>query len=418
MATKKTYPYIGQSAATQRNLNIMFAAINSGVPIGLVGDPGVGKTATIQTIAEVTGRELVNLSLSTLPSEDVAGLPTASKIEVGEGDDRRTVTAAVYTMPKWQQRILMNPHSILFLDEFSTAIPSTQHAFLQLVQDRRFPGSDERFSDDVAIIIAMNPAEQAGGTRLDTPISNRFVWMKFETSFDDWEKGFLAQWRSDTKMDIKGVADYSAKELEERASNMRTLIDGYLNSAKGARILNIVPTGSEVPNATTIRKDDASALEVFRLAWPSQRSWENLARVLTYLNTKDATAVKEVVNGSIGFNAGLNFYSYYTDHIKGIDIETILRDPDSVDWNSKTIDDSASIFNALIELAKTGKFEEALKVYISIYESGALELLSGNRVNDLYKADYLSKYPREKQAELSKTYIKYFGAMMKKAHKG
>ena len=176
MYSTGAHPYIAQSSNSKRLFNIIDGCVKAGVPIGFIGNPGVGKTATFEAYAQATGRELINLSLSTLPPEDVSGLPFPTKIEVGEGRNKRTVDAAKYAIPVWQQRLLANPYSILFLDEFSTANPSTQHAFLQLVQNRRLPGSDEPFSREVAIIICMNPAEQAGGSSLDLPIANRFAW--------------------------------------------------------------------------------------------------------------------------------------------------------------------------------------------------------------------------------------------------
>ncbi|MCT7846422.1 MAG: MoxR family ATPase, partial [Lactobacillus iners] len=166
MLNKKFYPYIAQGANAKQMFNIMQACIRAGVPFGLVGNPGVGKTATIEAMAKTLGRDLINLSLSTMLPEDIAGLPFPAKINIGSDKNEQMVDAACYAMPVWQQRLLHNSNAILFLDEFSTAIPTTQHAFLQLVQNRRLPGSDLPFSKNVAIIIAMNPADQAGGSSL------------------------------------------------------------------------------------------------------------------------------------------------------------------------------------------------------------------------------------------------------------
>lgn len=417
MVKKKTYAYIPQDKDSKRTFTIMNACIRAGVPFGWVGNPGAGKTATVQALAEATGRELINLSLSTMPPEDVAGLPFPTKIEVGPEGNKRTVDAAVYAMPKWQQRLLNNPHSILFLDEFSTAIPTTQHAFLQLVQDRRLPGSDEPFSDEVAIIIAMNPADQAGGSALDLPIANRFSWYVFNLSFDGWMEGFKRNWKSDIKMELPGIVEMTDEEIEQRSLNVRHLIENYLKSSKGSRVTDIIPTGAEKPTSAVTRKNDPAELEVFRLAYMTKRSWDNLANILTYVDPKNTGAIQEIINGTIGSNQGTTFYQYYLDNIKGIDLDRILKDPASQDWKSMTLDDSVGIFQGLIQVAKEGRIDEVLDVYIEIKNQGANELLSGNRIQDVFKAQYLQKVPRDKVPAIQKKYIENFGDFLKKVNR-
>lgn len=294
------FPYIAQGAGSQERLRILNACIQAHVPVGFVGNPGVGKTATIAALAEATGRELIDLSLSTMPPEDVSGLPFPTQIEVGEqdeNDNRKKVHAARYAMPIWQQKLLNNPHSILFLDEFSTAIPTTQHAFLQLVQDRRLPGSDEPFSDDVAIIIAMNPADQAGGSALDLPIANRFAWFTFDMDFYDWKEGFLMGWKSDVSMPIAGIEPVDDETHATRVRNTRNIIANYFGSSNGSQILSVIPTGSEKPTSSVIREDDPASMEVFRLAFMTPRSIENMASIISNLEPDDLSTIQKVING-------------------------------------------------------------------------------------------------------------------------
>lgn len=232
MPNKKFYPYIAQGANAKQMFNIMQACIRAGVPFGLVGNPGVGKTATIEAMAKTLGREVINLSLSTMLPEDIAGLPFPTKINIGSDKKEQMVDAACYAMPVWQQRLLHNSNAILFLDEFSTAIPTTQHAFLQLVQNRRLPGSDLPFSKNVAIIIAMNPADQAGGSSLDLPIANRFAWFTFNPDFNDWATGFKQRWQSEELMSVPSFCT-EEKILMARNKKIRSTIIDYLDSEKG-----------------------------------------------------------------------------------------------------------------------------------------------------------------------------------------
>lgn len=409
------FPYIAQGAGSQERLRILNACIQAHVPVGFVGNPGVGKTATIAALAEATGRELIDLSLSTMPPEDVAGLPFPTQIEVGEqdeNDNRKKVHAARYAMPIWQQKLLNNPHSILFLDEFSTAIPTTQHAFLQLVQDRRLPGSDEPFSDNVAIIIAMNPADQAGGSALDLPIANRFAWFTFDMDFHDWKEGFLMGWKSDASMPIAGIEPVDDETHATRVRNARNIIANYFSSSNGSQILSVIPTGSEKPTSSVIREDDPASMEVFRLAFMTPRSIENMASIISNLEPDDLSTIQKVINGTIGSQQGLKFYQYYMNHYKGIDIDAILKDPTKTNWKKMTIDDSTGVFIGLMEAAKSGKFEQVMNVYIEIKNQGALELLSGNRIQDLFKAEYMPKNPK-KRKELMELYRKEFGGFLR-----
>lgn len=413
---KETYSYIAQGSEAKRMFRIMQACVRSGVPFALVGNPGVGKTATIEAIAKAEGRELINLSLSTLMPEDVAGLPFPSKTSFGEGENAITVDTASYAMPVWEQRVLKNPHSILFLDEFSTAVPTTQHAFLQLVQNRRFPASDVPFSKDVAIVIAMNPATQAGGSALDLPIANRFAWFTFEQAFDDWAEGFKMRWESPVKMELP-AKEVSKDEVMQRNLKIRSIIVKYINSDKGARQVTVVPTGNEQPASSVINKNDPAEMEIFRLAFPSARSWDNLAEVLSYIDPKDYSAIQTVINGIIGVNHGVSFYKYYIDNIKGVDIDEIMADPDSVDWKNMSIDESSGIFQALLEQADSGKLDKVLDVFIAIKNSGANNLLSGNRIQDIYKNKYLKKLPNDMRTQVTNKYLDAFGDFLKEIAK-
>lgn len=411
------YPYIAQGQHASRMFTMIQACIKAKVPVALVGNPGVGKTATIEALAKAENRELINLSLSTLPSEDVSGLPHATKINVGTEAEPRIVDAASYAIPVWQQRMLHNSHSILFLDEFSTASPSTQHAFLQLVQNRRLPGSDEPFSDDVAIILAMNPANQAGGSPIDLPIANRFAWFVFEPDFNDWANGFLSNWLVDKPLEPKTDVLTDSKQILENNAKIRKTIVNYLDSDRGAHAVTVVPTGSEVPPGDMVKRNDPAEMEVFSLTFPSARSWDNLARILALLPSDAMHYISMAINATIGSSQGLAFYQYYLSHYKGIDIKKVLAHPDKIDWKNMSIDDSSGVFDALLEEAKHGKADIVLRVYVTIWEAGAKNLLSGNRIQDIYNAEYITQLPKSKQEWFTNQYIATFGDFLKELNK-
>ena len=406
----KEYPYIAQSQNARKTFTELIACVNSGTPFGWVGDPGVGKTATIQAVADATGRELINLSLSTLPAEDVAGIPYPSKEKIGEDIE----PTAVYAKPWWQRRLLANPHCILFLDEFSTAFPSTQHAFLQIIQDRRLPSSETRFSDDVAIIIAMNPSEQAGGNELGLPIANRMSWYKFEANYDDWAAGFKMGWKSPTKMTVP-ASIVPEEEHERHDEKIRNIILKYLDSSAGSRQVNVLPSDKDVP--VDINASDLSRMEIFRMTFPSGRSWDNLSRILSWIPDTDENLpiINDVIIGTIGSTHGLKFYKFFLDNHNSLDLKAILNDPSTVDWKKLSVNDTEGIFMGLIDLAKSGHFKEVLNVYFEIAHQNAFDLLSGARLNEVWKAENMKGLSREEKLELTNAYKENFGPLMKRA---
>ena len=258
----------------------------------------------------------------------------------------------------------------------------------------------------------MNPADQAGGSALDLPIANRFAWFTFDMDFHDWKEGFLMGWKSDTSMPIAGIEPVDDETHATRVRNTRNIIANYFGSSNGSQILSVIPTGSEKPTSSVIREDDPASMEVFRLAFMTPRSIENMASIISNLEPDDLSTIQKVINGTIGSQQGLKFYQYYMNHYKGIDIDAILKDPKKTNWKKMTIDDSTGVFIGLMEAAKSGKFEQVMNVYIEIKKQGALELLSGNRIQDLFKAEYMPKNPK-KRKELMELYRKEFGSFLR-----
>lgn len=408
---KESYPYIPQDNESQLQMKMIMAFISAGVPIGFVSNPGLGKTATIQSIADTMGRELINLSLSTLPSEDVAGIPSVVRQKVGEDDTE--VARTEYAMPGWQLRILKNPNSILFLDEMSTALPSTQHAFLQIIQDRRFPGSPVPFSKKVGIIVAMNPAGQAGGSALDPPIANRFGWFAFKMPYEAWLDGFIMDWKSDKPMKVPTV-ETDPKKLASNDKRFRLAVKDYLQH-DGSHQTNLMPdpaddTSNIDPNAA----DSESEAEISQMAFMTNRSWDNLARVAKYFKPNDYGAIQMAAKGLIGAKNSIRFSSYYKTNAK-FDIEAIMKDPKGYDWDRMGIDDSTNLFRSLLKYAEEGYLDKALDVYFAIWDSGHRELVSGSQINDIWKGNYLSsvKDPDFDAVKYREEYLKRFKGLLK-----
>lgn len=433
---KKTYPYIPQDPTSMSQMTIIEACIAAGVPVGLISSPGVGKTKTIEAIGEVMGRHVVDRSLPTLPSQDVSGIPSIQRRTINKEKDNETEVAyAKYTMPDWQIEVLEDPNCILFLDEFSTAWPSTQHAFLQIVQDRKFPGSDLHFSKNVAIIIAMNPDAQSGGNSLDPPIANRFAWYPFTLSNEAFDEGFRTAWRVDKPMPMPRI-ETDPEKIAMREKKLRGMIIDYIHHAASYQLVVMPDPNADVnniDNRSLSKKDDDQTnpqkksgnedtlADLNMLAYQTPRSLENMVNILKYIPENDMATFNKTVNGAIGFVQGKIFNEYYAQHNDELDIDKIMNDPYDQDYGAGNIvNNTTALFNGLINAAENdNKFLKAIEVYFAIAKSGHHELLSGDRIQRIWLNDYMhdeegNKLSEEKMAELTDRYIKYFGDVMKK----
>lgn len=398
-----SYPYIPQSKEASNLYTAILACISAHVPVGLIGNPGQGKTATIQALADVMGRKLVDLSLSTMPSEDVAGIPHIEDAEY-TNDDGTTDSVSVtrYAVPSWQMDIMRNPHSILFLDEFSTANHATQSAFLQIIQNRKFPGCDRPFSDDVAIVVAMNPAQQAHGTPISLPMANRFAWFPFSLPFRDWADGFANDWKSETKMKpkVKLVPEGDKRETHRKA--IAKAIVAFHESVDGGGNINVtvMPTGMEhMPKRMASRSDPAEE-EVFRLAYPTGRSWSNLANVLSYIDDNNTAARAMAIDGIVGTERGLALEKYLREHTGGYDIDAVLSNPKDFDWRKTTVNQKTVIDEGLKEAAKNGHVMEALAVLVEMHRQKADDLVDANLINDIIGGANMRSLSNKQQREV------------------
>ena len=128
----------------------------------MVSDPGMTKTATVRSIAQEIGYDLVTIIGSRMQPEDVSGFPTRGEIVIEDlhlgtkeidsfvssinphtikkekrGDqDVRVIPVTEYAPQSWQVFIQERRKVILFFDEFSNTSPATRASLLSLVQYR------------------------------------------------------------------------------------------------------------------------------------------------------------------------------------------------------------------------------------------------------------------------------------------
>ena len=261
-------------------------AVQVGQPVLLWGAPGEGKTRLVEQIAEQLGRRCEVVIGSVREASDFAGLP----MRVGDG--------VSFAPPRWAQRCVEHPMSVVFLDELTTAPPSVQAAMLRVVLEREV--GDLTMPASVSIVAAANPPElAAGGDELTAPLANRFCHLVWSAGVNDWLAGMIRGWLPSP---IPVVPDDYSAEL----ATWRALLVGFIKARPS--LLRALP--SDVVSQGR--------------AWPSPRTWDQayrLAAAATAARASDAVR-SALVAGVIGDGAAIEFLRYAR--------ETDLPDPEAL----------------------------------------------------------------------------------------
>ena len=267
-------PAVGATQAdTLAAMQILFAAR---IPVLLWGDPGTGKTHTIEAVARRAGWGTVSVIASIHDPTDFAGLPV------------RTDAGVVFEPPAWARRTAESDGmSLVFFDEVNTATPATQNALMRVVLEGRV--GDLELGDQVRFAAAANPPSQnSAAWDLSAPLANRFAHLEWPVNFEDWKAGYLSGWPDPEPVDIDlSAVDPYSREL------IRLLQASFL--ATRPALLGEIPD-----NGTTSR------------GWPSPRSWERLAECLAIADTVKVTDEVRLLVASalVGEGAAAEYLGY------------------------------------------------------------------------------------------------------------
>lgn len=246
----------------------------------LTGSPGVGKSSIIKQACAELEQELGiiimvhDVRLSCMSYSDVQGVP--HNVESGEFIEVEGIKipkkVLVHSTPEWFP--VNNDdgvYHVLFFDELTNALPSTQHAAYRILLDRDLQNG-ERLSDRCAIIGAGNlMSDKTGAKPLMAAAANRFA----------------VHLEVDVKLIVKEVAEHFIEQGIDRR------IVGFLNWKPDA-----LYSGYEVG-------DDAFA---------TPRTWEDID---SHLALYSGNELDIVVAGCIGTGTAVSFLGYceYADSL-------------------------------------------------------------------------------------------------------
>lgn len=325
------------------------AAIEARMPTMLVGAPGTGKSATIKALARERGYELVTLVGSRMDPTDVVGLPKGE--QYGEDEQGKPIFATVNLSPWWQVEILTKKKVILFLDEWGNSPAAIQAAFLTLLQDREF-ANGHKFPDETIVIGATNPLEEgADGQAMALPTTNRIFWISWNPTVQSWIDGMRTAW---------------GKTVSEEEMKWKRKISSFI--ADNPSWLHKLPDDAPTTEAFGLNSNNASDMDVYRSAWPSRRSWDNLSRVLAAA-PDDAYIQDSIAQGIVGYSATASFRDWLRKH-DSISPADVLKDPSSVDWTTLGLNDTNMLLRSIVDMVDEANSEKAIAVFAHIADVG------------------------------------------------
>lgn len=207
----------------------IFAALKvaelSKVPFLFISAPGVGKSTTVEIFADIRGYHYELLRGNSVSPEECLGYDTA---DTSEG-----ATSTKHLRPEWFQRILdkeaEGKHTLLFLDELTTASPYVQSALLHLVFDRSV--GNEKLPKDTLVVSAGNYSQSLGNQFvLIPPLMNRFCIFNIIPGINDLRSFLSAYEGASTGKDIVNIQDRLTPMLKEiDKQEDKTMSVSYLN---------------------------------------------------------------------------------------------------------------------------------------------------------------------------------------------
>ena len=314
-------------------LGAMQILLAAGVPVLLWGDPGTGKTQTIERFAKRAGWHTETVIVSLHEPTDFAGLPV------------RSPGGVVFEPPAWARQIADHPgERLVFFDEVNTAAPAVQNALMRVVLDGRVGQLD--LGEGVRFVAAANPPEQnIGAWDLSAPLANRFAHLRWPVTLDEWKRGYLGAWPDTGPLHIPADALCPQAVAGHRAAQA-----AFLTARPGTPVFG----------------------------WPSPRTWDLTARALAIAETADADeeTILLVAASLVGAGAAIEYLAY-EDNADLPDSDQLLANP-TLFADLTRSDQKHAALGAIVaritEDPKRRQWKKALKVCIEATRQGAPDI--------------------------------------------
>lgn len=318
------------------NHRVLAAAIRANVPVLMWGDPGIGKTATVEKLAASWGYHLETVVGSIREPTDFLGLP----IQGADGQ-------MTYSAPDWALRLNEAEKSILFLDELTTCAPSVQKAMLRIIQERVV--GTVRLGEHVVIIAAANPPEiAADGYDLSLPMSSRVAHLSWTFDRSAWLTGR----RNGFSDPAPAIEDIIGRFDQANVARAGGMVDGFLTHRPD--FAHQVPTDPEKMN----------------FGWPTGRTWDKVVALLANLRPDDDEAMFTAVASCVGEAAAIEFTSWLATADLYDPIE-VLDNPSVVDWANNRPDRLFALMSSVTTVVLDQGTRDAWNKGMAVVVAGA-----------------------------------------------
>jgi hypothetical protein len=336
----------GTEPRTDVQLEALTLAVAADLPVLLWGEPGIGKTAALNQLADALDLPLTTVIASVHEPSDFSGLPVV-------GDDP-AVQGVPMAPPDWAVRLVRAGRGLLFLDELSTAPPAVQAALLRLVLERRVGAL--RLPPGVRIVAAANPRSSAAdGWELSAPLANRFVHLQWTYDHETVVRGLGGVWP------LAALPHLDPARLPDAVAYARRAVCGLL-ATRPALV-------HRLPNSESRRGGP----------WPSPRSWDMTLRLVAFATAAAASrdVLSMLVRGTVGDGPGLELLASL-DRMDLPDPETLLADPGSAvlpergDLRQAVLD---GVVEAVRKRPDRARWDAAWAVLVLALDTGAPDLV-------------------------------------------
>lgn len=330
------------------------AAAIAGVPVMMVGAPATTKTVTLHSWAEAIGYHLETQIGSRMTPTSTTGIPFPSEHEI----DGVKYPVTDYLMPKWQYKVIKDKKVLLFFDEFSNSTISVMSSLQSIVQDRQWPNLT-RIPRETMIICAMNPEESATDyNAFSSSLANRFFWIHWNPPMKHWLDGM----RDGFAKPASEISPANYELQEKDVITWASLIADFIEKNPG--FLHVEPNEVEVPEAYGIEASP-ERMTVLLNAWPSRRSWYNLARSLAALDMigKTSNAAQDLLaEGLVGIKSSRAWRRWLNAN-RFMDIEKVLARPSSVEWKTISVEELITIIQTAVSIMDEKNYKKVLTLF-------------------------------------------------------
>lgn len=298
-------------------IRALAACVAAGTPTVIWGPPGQGKTATIENAMCSWHRHVETVVGSTREATDFLGVMVEKDGVVS------------YSTFDWVERLNAHEQSLLFLDELTTAAPSTMKAMLRLMQERVVGAT--RLHDGVSIIAAANdPEDAADGMDLPAPVANRLIHLDWVADVKGWLENLATGFTDTTLPPLRSIL---TEDPQTHYVLVASKIAGFIRANP-----HLLDPG--------VPEDAVKAGK----AWASRRSWHNATRALAHLRPDDEDAALLILTGAVGEGPARQYLAWVAAQDLHDPFE-VLEDPSVVDWKAERADRLFVLVQAVSALA-------------------------------------------------------------------